>query len=216
MICEKIWKDVQYFSTANTCIYGLCHSLPLSLQYCSKCHPKDPALQGFWDILDFAWGDPNQYDPATLAGSTSTDSLGDAGHDTGGDEDHGHGGPSAEVATTAPEAPNAGDDDDVIMVEDPATEHLVPYVPDYMVPDNQGECFPTESEVETTPEKLVEPKTSGLSAGSEPSQSTASAVGALGDVYIAALGDAVKEAQNQLLLAQLRLARCGGKETQTL
>ena len=127
-------------------------------------------MQGFWDILDFAWGDPNQYPDVAAFDSGSTDSL-DAHVGRGGDG-----------------------------TDDPATEFLIPYVPDYMVADSQPVSVnPTDSEAETTPLKSPAPSKALVS---DPYEAPAASTGASGSVDAA-----VKDAQQQLLLAQIRLAR---------
>ncbi|CAL1172221.1 unnamed protein product, partial [Cladocopium goreaui] len=158
----------------------------------------DPALQGFWDILDFAWGDPQQYPDVAVIDSGSTDSL-DAHVGRGGDggDDPSDG---AAPAVPASDPASGAPSNDVETVEpEPAREYLIPFVPDYMVTDSQPVSVnPTDSEAETTPLKPPAPSKTDPYAYEVPAAST----GASGS-----MDAAVKDAQQQLLLAQIRLAR---------
>ena len=166
--------------------------------YCSSNRfSQDPALQGFWDVLDFAWGDPNQYPDVSANDSGSTDSL-DAhlGDGQGGGDD-----PDDPAAAAPAEPPSGAPSSGGAAVEpEPAGDYVIPFVPDYMVNDSQPVSVnPTDSEAETTPSKSP-----ALSKAlvSDPYEVPAASTGASDSVDAA-----VKDAQQQLLLAQIRVAR---------
>lgn len=173
-------------------------------------------MQKFWDILDFAWGDADQYANMVLD-TGSSDSLGDdpaAGSTTPEPPIIPPAHPDAEsVDAVAAEPPSTDvpmeveDDEDSLTALINEGEYVVPYVPDWMGPDAQGQPVDkTESEHDTTPAK-----SEAFGASSIPSETSRP----VADPAISAcdVDTAVAEAQSQLLLAQIRLARPGLGET---
>ena len=147
-------------------------------------------------------GDPNQYPDVAAFDSGSTDSL-DAHVGRGGDgtDDPNWGAAPAVMPSNDVDPASGVPSNDVETAEpEPATEFLIPYVPDYMVTDSQPVSVnPTDSEAETTPLKSPAPSKALVS---DPYEAPAASTGASGSVDAA-----VKDAQQQLLLAQIRLAR---------